>query len=116
VEVFVYAINPNNGSPWRNKIEGVSEHFIDINAMSQRQAAERIRADNIDVLVNLNGYTLTARNGAIYWVVDSQFARIRKLNGFARIRPRYARLLVRIALILTASPAARIRNSHWFAN
>ena len=48
------------------------------------------------------------------WVVDSQFARIRKLNGFARIRPRYARLLdiVRIALPLTASPAARIRNSH----
>ena len=48
------------------------------------------------------------------WVVDSQFARIRKLNGFARIRPGYARLLdiVRIALLSTASPAARIRNSH----
>ena len=48
------------------------------------------------------------------WVVDSQFARIRKLNGFARIRPGYARLLdiVRIALLLTASPADRIRNSH----
>ena len=50
----------------------------------------------------------------IAWVVDSQFARIRKLTGFARIRPGYARLLdiVRIALLLTASPAARIRNSH----
>ena len=48
------------------------------------------------------------------WVVDSQFATIRKLNGFARIRPGFARLLdiVRIALLLTASPAARIRNSH----
>ena len=52
------------------------------------------------------------------WVVDSQFARIRKLNGFARIPPGYARLLdiVRIAVLLTASPAARIRNSHRFAN
>ena len=52
------------------------------------------------------------------WVVDSQFARIRKLIGFARIRPGYARLLdiVRIALPLTPSPAGRIRNSHWFAN
>ena len=27
------------------------------------------------------------------WVVDSQFARIRKMNGFARIRPGYPRLL-----------------------
>ena len=55
-----------------------------------------------------------ATYSSYYWVVDSQFARIRKLNGFARIRPGYARLLdiVRIALLLTASPAARIRNSH----
>jgi len=29
----------------------------------------------------------------ISWVEDSQFARIRKLSGFARIRPGIARLL-----------------------
>ena len=42
------------------------------------------------------------------WVVDSQFATIRKLNGFARIRPGFAMLLdiVQIALLCyTASPA-----------
>ncbi|KAK3269766.1 hypothetical protein CYMTET_21806 [Cymbomonas tetramitiformis] len=63
VEVYVYSINPNNGSPMRDKIEQAAEHFIDINPMTPKQAAERIRADGIDVLINLNGYTLTARNG-----------------------------------------------------
>jgi len=66
VEVFVYAINPDNGSPWRDEIRRVAEHFVDINPLSAQQAARRIRADAIDVLVNLNGYTMTARNGARY--------------------------------------------------
>ena len=49
-------------------------------------------------------HTLEECKRAVPWVVDSQFARIRKLNGFARIRPGYTRLLdvVRIALLLTA--------------
>ena len=59
-------------------------------------------------------YVCTVHHAICHCVVDSQFARIRKLNGFERIRPGYARLLdiVQIALLVTASPAARIRNSH----
>ena len=64
------------------------------------------------------GFYTTSRGGEHYssvdcWVVDSQFARFRKLNGFARSRPGYARLLdnVRIALLVTASPAARIERN-----
>ena len=62
----------------------------------------------------VSSHGLPASDVDMGWDVDSQFARICKLNGFARIRPGYARLLdiVRIAMILTASPAARIRNSY----
>ena len=33
-QVFVYAINPDNGSPMRNNIEQMSEHFVNINPLS----------------------------------------------------------------------------------
>lgn len=39
--------------------------------MTPKEAAQRIRADDIQVLVNLNGYTLTARNGTV--VVTTEF-------------------------------------------
>ena len=63
VEVFAYAINPENDSKWRAKTKAGVEHFVDINGMDPRMAAERIWEDQIDVLVNLNGYTMSARNG-----------------------------------------------------
>ena len=49
----------------------------------------------------------------ITWVGDSQFATIRKLNGFVRIRPGFAMLLdiVQIALLYCLA-CELIRNSH----
>ena len=45
--------------------------------------------------------------GLFTWVADSQFATIRKLNGFARIRPGFAMLpdILRFNQDATASPA-----------
>lgn len=37
------------------------DHWVDINALSDEQAAAKIAADGIDILVDLNGYTKDAR-------------------------------------------------------
>lgn len=62
-EVFCYATTPDDGSAWRRKIAAEVEHFTDLSTVaSHGDAARRIHADGIHVLVNLNGYTKGARN------------------------------------------------------
>ncbi|KAK6911273.1 O-GlcNAc transferase, C-terminal [Dillenia turbinata] len=62
VEVFCYALSPNDGTEWRQRIQSETEHFIDVSAMSSDMIAKLINEDKIHVLVNLNGYTKGARN------------------------------------------------------
>ncbi|ETK73827.1 hypothetical protein F442_19652 [Phytophthora nicotianae P10297] len=61
-EVFCYATSPDDGSIWRKQISTSVEHFVDICALSNGDAARTIHADGIHILVNLNGYTKGARN------------------------------------------------------
>ncbi|CAM9335937.1 unnamed protein product, partial [Phaeothamnion confervicola] len=61
-EVFCYALSPDDGSAWRRRIEREAEHFWDVSALPTADIAGLIRADGVDVLVNLNGYTKGARN------------------------------------------------------
>ena len=60
-DVFAYSTGPDDESSLRRRIERGVEHFIDIASLSQRDAAERIRADGIHILIDLNGYTTMAR-------------------------------------------------------
>ena len=60
-EVVAYSYGPDDNSPIRARLERTFDRFIDIRAMSHRAAAERIRADAIDILVDLKGYTQHAR-------------------------------------------------------
>lgn len=60
-EVFAYSYGPDDGSPMRKRLETAVEHFVDVQCESARTTAERIRADGIDLLVDLKGYTLNAR-------------------------------------------------------
>ncbi|GAV69747.1 TPR_7 domain-containing protein/TPR_11 domain-containing protein/Glyco_transf_41 domain-containing protein [Cephalotus follicularis] len=62
VEVFCYALSPNDGTEWRQRIQSEAEHFIDVSAMSSDMIAKLINGDKIQILVNLNGYTKGARN------------------------------------------------------
>ncbi|HET7085507.1 MAG TPA: tetratricopeptide repeat protein [Rhizomicrobium sp.] len=50
-------------SPIRKRLENAFDHFIDIAGLSDRDAAMRIRAEEIDILVNLNGYFGNHRMG-----------------------------------------------------
>jgi predicted O-linked N-acetylglucosamine transferase (SPINDLY family) len=60
-EVVAYSYGPDDTSPMRARLERAFDRFVDIRAMSHRAAAERIRADGIDILVDLKGHSQYAR-------------------------------------------------------
>ncbi|KAG4073775.1 hypothetical protein HA402_000999 [Bradysia odoriphaga] len=63
VEIFCYALSADDGTTFRSKIANESEHFIDLSQIPcNGKAADRIYADGIHILVNMNGYTKGARN------------------------------------------------------
>lgn len=63
VEVFCYALSPDDGTTFRSKISREAEHFIELSQIPcNGKAADRIHADGIHILVNMNGYTKGARN------------------------------------------------------
>jgi predicted O-linked N-acetylglucosamine transferase (SPINDLY family) len=64
-EVFAYSYGAADTSPARQRIGQAVEHFVDAREMSDRALAERIRADGVDVLLDLKGYTLGARNAVM---------------------------------------------------
>ena len=61
VELFLYSHGPDDQSATRRRLSAAADHFVEAREMSTRALAERIRADVIDVLVDLKGYTLDAR-------------------------------------------------------
>ena len=60
-EVFLYAYGPPADDPQRRALQRAADHFTDIGAKDELDAARRIRDDGIDVLVDLTGYTTHAR-------------------------------------------------------
>jgi len=60
VEVTCYALQPAD-DPVRRRIERGAEHFADLTDAGDREAACRIHADGIQVLVDLAGYATNAR-------------------------------------------------------
>lgn len=60
-EVFVYSYGPDDGHPARARIAASVEHFVDMHGQSIQQMAERIREDEIDILIDLSGDTRGAK-------------------------------------------------------
>lgn len=60
-EVSAYCWTREDGSPLRARIIAAIDHHVRIDTMSDEEAARRIRADEIDILVDLHGQTLGAR-------------------------------------------------------
>lgn len=56
-EVIGYSVGLDDKSDIRKRIAGAFDHFVDLGQLASRQAVEIIRADNLDVLVNLQGWT-----------------------------------------------------------
>ncbi len=59
--VIGYSYGADDGSPMRRKLAQTFDDFVDLEAASHSEAAQRIRNDGVDILVDLKGYTRDAR-------------------------------------------------------
>lgn len=62
-EIVAFDNGFDDGGPTRQRIGRAVDRIIDISAMGDVEATSAIRAENIDILVNLNGYFGAQRNG-----------------------------------------------------
>ena len=60
-EIYAYYCGINRSDPTQVRIKDSVDHWLDINGLSDQQAAKRIAEDRIDILIDLNGYTRDAR-------------------------------------------------------
>lgn len=64
-ELVAYSTAPDDGGPSRRRLTRAFDRFVDLSIVPDRPAAERIRADGIDLLVDLKGHTKGDRPGIL---------------------------------------------------
>jgi predicted O-linked N-acetylglucosamine transferase (SPINDLY family) len=62
-EIFAYYCGISHTDQAKQRIMKAVDHWVDINDLSDDQAAAKIAADKVDILVDLNGYTRGSRTG-----------------------------------------------------
>jgi protein O-GlcNAc transferase len=62
-EVLGISIGPGDNSEIRRRVENAFDTFIDCSALGVDEIARRTRGEEIDILVDLNGFTQNARPG-----------------------------------------------------
>ncbi|KIL98801.1 TPR domain protein putative component of TonB system [Paramagnetospirillum magnetotacticum MS-1] len=60
-EISAYSLGPDDGSPMRQRLEASFDRFVDLREVASGDAARRIHADGIDILVDLSGFTKNTR-------------------------------------------------------
>lgn len=60
-EIFGFSTGPNDGSAIRQRLTAAFDHFVDISALGSESGAKRIRDEDIDILVDLQGWTTGER-------------------------------------------------------
>ena len=66
-EVYGYCTSLDDGSEIRQRVIGAFDHYATIRALSDEAAARRIREDEIDILIDLNGLTAGSRLQILRW-------------------------------------------------
>lgn len=56
-DVTIYSTGPDDGSPWRKRLEQAGDRFRDLRGHSAEAIAQAIRADDIELLVDIGGHT-----------------------------------------------------------
>ncbi|HWU83014.1 MAG TPA: tetratricopeptide repeat protein, partial [Methylophilaceae bacterium] len=64
-EISAYSYARNDETRERKRLEEAFDHFVDISTMSMPEAAKRIHADQVDILVDLTGFTQNSRSGIL---------------------------------------------------
>jgi len=59
--IFGYSYGPDDGSSSRRRLAKACDRFVELRGASYMEAARRIEADEVDILVDLTGYTKQAR-------------------------------------------------------
>jgi predicted O-linked N-acetylglucosamine transferase (SPINDLY family) len=62
-EIVAFDNGRNDNSPTRKRLEAAFDKFVDVSGLSDRDAAETVLGEEIDILVNLNGYFGKQRTG-----------------------------------------------------
>ena len=62
-EVFGYSVHGSSSCEMRQRLEKSFDSFKDVQSMSDRDIAQQARYDEIDIAIDLNGYTQNARTG-----------------------------------------------------
>ena len=66
-EVLLYSSGPDDASPLRARMVQAADRFTDIRGLSDQQAATQVRADGVDILIDLMGHTRGHRLGLFSW-------------------------------------------------
>ncbi len=61
VELFVYSYGFDDNSTYRRSLQSKAHRFVDVSALAHREAAELMRGDRLDVLLDLQMHTLGHR-------------------------------------------------------
>jgi protein O-GlcNAc transferase len=64
-KIVAYSYGAVNKTPTRQRLVKAFDQFHDIRHLNDAQAAVKIRQDNIDILVDLTGFTQTSRTGIV---------------------------------------------------
>lgn len=60
-EVYAYSYGDDDGLAMRGRLAHTFDRFVDIRALSLAEAAQAIHADEVDILIDLKGYTHGSR-------------------------------------------------------
>lgn len=66
-EVLLYSYGPDRESPQRQRLQAVASRFVDVRLESDEAVARRLLADEVDILIDLKGYTRDSRPGINAW-------------------------------------------------
>ena len=64
-EIIAYSYGQRDASPMRARLQSACARFMEMGALSDKEAAAAIRSDGVDILVDLKGYTQNARTGIL---------------------------------------------------
>ena len=64
-EVTAYSYGQDDKTATRRRLEQVFDHFVDIRNLNDLEAAKKINQDQVDILVDLTGFTQSSRTGIV---------------------------------------------------
>jgi predicted O-linked N-acetylglucosamine transferase (SPINDLY family) len=64
-ELHAYSYGVDDGKPMRDRLIRAFDHFTDISALSDMEAAQAIHDDGVDILIDLKGFTRDTRTSIL---------------------------------------------------